>query len=134
HFASFPYAPPEPDDGSHSYSRDVFGFAATCVAVLSAHSIASHRELTTALEQLALDEPIRRLLRRSLSVDDPGDRPVNAVVLLAELERHIPRPKKTKAGSIQIALTKKVKEIISYDIGLQGDQAVEKYVVADLEN
>ncbi|RYZ78020.1 MAG: serine/threonine protein kinase, partial [Proteobacteria bacterium] len=48
HFASVPFAPPEQDDGSYSYTRDVFGFAALSVAMLSKELPKSHADLHRA--------------------------------------------------------------------------------------
>ncbi len=90
HFASFPFAPPEIDDGSYSYSRDVFGFVALAIVSLSDDKIENHRDLVVYLEKLQVDDSLKRLLRRAISLDNPGDRQVNAAVLLAELDRLVP--------------------------------------------
>lgn len=134
HFASMPFAPPEPDDGSYSYSRDVFGFAALSVSLLATSTIESHLDLHRSLDALTADESVRRVLRRSLSLDNPSERPTNAAVLLAELERLQPRRIEAKRGGILIALTKNVKEIVRYDLGIGDDEAIEKYIVADLKD
>lgn len=49
HFASFPFAPPELDDGSDSYSRDVFGFAALAITALSENAIENTWHFLVAL-------------------------------------------------------------------------------------
>lgn len=133
HFASVPFAPPEQDDGSHSYSRDVFGFAALSVAMLSKELPRSHVDLHRALDAVDLDESLRRILRKSLALDSPSERQVNAVVLLAEIERVQPKVPASKVGTIYISLTKKVKDIISYDIGVGGVEAVNRYVLSDIQ-
>src|SRR5208282_1298353 len=68
-FASLPYSPPEVDDGSYSYTRDVFGFAALCVSVMSGRTPRDYQELHTLLEQIRIDEPTRRILQKCLSLD-----------------------------------------------------------------
>lgn len=134
HFASFPFAPPEIDDGSYSYSRDVFGFVALSIAALTDARIESHKELTTNLEQIKIDEPLKRLLRRSISLDNPSERQINAAVLLAELDRLVPPPPIQKCGRILIGLTNKVKQIIDYDLALKAEAEIQKFVEADLQS
>lgn len=133
-YASLPFAPPEPDDGSYSYSRDVFGFAALCVATLSPSTIDTYQQLKSALEQLTIDEPVRRLLRRCLSENDPAERPQNAIVLLGEFERLQPRATTPTKGVILVSLTKKVRDIIDIDLNLSSDTAIEKFVALDLDD
>jgi serine/threonine protein kinase len=132
HFASFPYAPPEVDDGSYSYSRDVFGFVALAVTALTDDKVDSHKVLASSLEQLRVDEPLKRLLRRAISIDNPAERQVNAAVLLAELDRLSPSPVHEKKGKILVSLTHKVKQIFEYDLALKSDPECYKFVESDL--
>ncbi|GBL47676.1 superfamily I DNA/RNA helicase [Sulfuriferula multivorans] len=134
HFASFPYAPPELDDGSYSYSRDVFGFVALSIAALSESRIDNHLALITKLEQLAIEEPLKRLLRRSVSLDNPSERQINAAVLLAEIDRLVPPAPNQKKGRILVSLTNKVKQIIDYDLALKSDTEIQKFVENDLQS
>lgn len=133
HFASIPFAPPEQDDGSYSYSRDVFGFSALTVAMLSNDLPKSHVDLHRALGTIKVDESVRRILRKGLSLDNPSERQINAVVLLSELNRAQPGTDVIKQGSVHIDLTKKVRDVISYDVGMSGTQAINRYVLADLK-
>lgn len=132
HFASLPYAPPEPDDGNFTYSRDVFGFAALAVVVLARVAINSHQEMLAALDRLGLEEPVRRMLRRCLSLDAPAERPQNAAVLLGEIDRLQPRASAKKEGAILLVLTRRVSDILKYDLGLGSDAATQKFVEDDL--
>lgn len=134
HFASFPYAPPEIDDGSYSYSRDVFGFVALSIAALTDARIETHKALVTSLEQIKVEDPLKRLLRRALSLEHPGERQINAAVLLAELDRLVQPESIQKQGKILIGLTHKVKQIIEYDIALKSDQDIQKFVENDLQS
>ena len=131
HFASAPFAPPEMDDGSYSYSRDVFGFAALAVSALTTQRLSNHKELLAELETSPIDVPLRNLLRRCLALDDPSVRPQNAIILLAELERIRPAPPPKAKGTILIGITKRVEGIVSYDTGLR-DDAVASFISADL--
>lgn len=131
-FGSIPFAPPELDDGAYSYTRDVFGFAALCVSQLAAKAPRGHTELISALEALEVEEPIKRLLRRCLSLENPGDRPPNAAVLLSEFDRLSPKPRSAKEGAILLAVTNKVRDILKIDVGATDDAAVQRFVVRDL--
>ena len=133
-YASLPYAPPEPDDGTYSYTRDVFGFAALCVSLLSPEPPKDHAELHRALERLNLDQSLKALLRRSLSLDEPADRPVTAAVLLGEIERLTPRIALEKRGTILITLTKRVRDVLSVDMGITKDEEGSHFVSSDLED
>lgn len=131
-FSSAPYSPPELDDGSYSYSRDVFGFAALSIAVLAGKSPSKYEELVTLLEDAPIEEPIRRVLRRSLEPNQPELRPINAVLLQAELERAAPAPALQLLPVVLVTPTKKVRDAIEHDLGLRGPQA-ERFIERDLE-
>lgn len=134
HFASMPYAPPEMDDGSYSYSRDVFGFAAFSVAMFSNSQLKTHADLHRALEGLSIDEPVKRCLRKCLSLESPSERPANAQVLLSELNRIQPKADAEKIGTIYIDLSRKVRDLIAADIAATNEDGVRKYVLSDLES
>ncbi|GAB3771898.1 hypothetical protein GCM10028796_41600 [Ramlibacter monticola] len=131
-FASMPFAPPEPDDGSYSYSRDVFGFAALAVVSLAKAPIGTHRELLAALEEVAIPESLRTLLRRCLNLDDPTARPTNAVTLRAELERALPPAAARHDQGVLFTLTNKVRRVLEADMGLRAD-AADRFAERDLE-
>ena len=130
-FASIPFAPPEPDDGTYTYTRDVFGFAALSVVMLTKAPVQTHKELIAAIDAISADEPVRQLLRRCLSLDAPSDRPQNAAILLADVDRALPR-KARKQDTILLALTRRVADIVRFDIGVDSENAVQKFVESDL--
>jgi len=131
-FSSAPYSPPELDDGSYSYSRDVFGFAALSIAALTGKAPSTYKELFALLEEAPIEEPIRRVLRRCLELDQPDLRPGNAVLLQAELERAAPAPASQSLPLVLVALTNKVRDAVEHDLGLKGPQA-ERFIERDLE-
>lgn len=131
-FSSAPYSPPEIDDGSYSYSRDVFGFAALSIAALNGRAPSRYDELFTLLDESPIEEPIRRVLRRCLDLNQPDLRPSNAVLLQAELERAAPVPVSKPIPTVLIALTNKVRGAVEYDLGLKGSLA-ERFIERDLE-
>ncbi|WP_172705261.1 AAA domain-containing protein [Variovorax paradoxus] len=131
-FASEPYSPPETDDGSYSYSRDVFGFAALSVAVLTGKKPVDYADLGMLLEEATIDEPIRRILWRCLELEHPELRPANAGLLQAELEQVAPTPASQALPVVLLALTNKVRSTVEYDKALRGMLA-ERFVERDLE-
>ena len=84
-FASTPFCPPEFDDGSYTYTRDVFGFAALAVQCLTERKLVSYEELFSALDEADLPQGIFEVFMQALS-RDPEKRQPNAGVLIAELE------------------------------------------------
>lgn len=130
-FASAPYAPPEQDDGSYSYSRDVFGFAALTVAMLGEQAPNSHHELLQELERVVIDESVRRVLRRCLDLNMPDSRPTNAVVLQAELDRAAPLVALAALPLVLIHLTSRVRGITEYDMALK-DEFAAQFIERDL--
>jgi serine/threonine protein kinase len=57
-FASKPFCPPEPNDGSFEYSRDVFGFAAVTVQCLSEAALHTYDELFAAVDDLDVPQEV----------------------------------------------------------------------------
>lgn len=131
-FASAPFSPPEVDDGSYTYSRDVFGYAALTVAALSGKTPAKYEELMVLLEEVPVDEPIRRILRRCLSLDHPELRPSNAALLLAEIERASPPSAAHALPGVLLDLTNSVRNTIEHDMGLRGSMG-DRFIERDLE-
>jgi len=130
-FASAPYAPPEHDDGSYSYSRDVFGFAALSAVLLSGEAASTHGDILEALEKASIAEPVRRVLRGCLSLNAPSTRPQNAVMLQAELERAVPVTATVPLPTALFVVTSRVRNIVESDMGLRGNFA-ERFLERDL--
>jgi len=84
-FASVPFCPPEFDDGSFTYTRDVFGFAALALSCLTEQSLQTHQELFAALDNVDIPPEVYEVLSRALS-KQPEQRQANAGVLRAQLE------------------------------------------------
>jgi serine/threonine protein kinase len=66
-FASRPFCPPELNDGSFEYSRDVFGFAAVTVQCLSNTPLHTYDELFAALDDLDVPQEVFAALQQALS-------------------------------------------------------------------
>ena len=83
-FASIPFCPPEFDDGSYTYTRDVFGFAALAIQCLSEQTLHTYEDLYTALDNADIPPDVCDILSLALS-KEPQQRQANAGVLLAQL-------------------------------------------------
>jgi len=84
-FASIPFCPPEFDDGSYTYTRDVFGFAALAIQCLCEQNLRTYEELSSALDSADVPQEVYDILLQALS-RQPEQRQANASVLLAQLE------------------------------------------------
>ena len=84
-FASKPFSPPEYDDGSYTYSRDVFAFCVLSLQCLSTSLFGDYQDIQRSLDGLDLPAGIYDLFRQGIA-EDPATRPQNASVLLALIE------------------------------------------------
>ena len=83
-FVSRPYTPPEYDDGSYTYTRDVFSFGVVALKCLTDVTIIDYDNIDKAIKELDAPSEIIRIINRSIS-DDPEERQQNAEVLLSEI-------------------------------------------------
>ena len=68
-WVSRPFAPPEWDDGSYTYTRDVFGFAAIALRCLTETDLRNYDDLDAALADLDVPNDIYEVLQRCLDRD-----------------------------------------------------------------
>ncbi|GKV88784.1 serine/threonine-protein kinase [Pectobacterium carotovorum] len=132
-YASLPFAPPEMDDGSYSYSRDVFGFAVLTIYLMTGSNPSTYEEVMSGLEKLSIDESIKRVLRSCLIIDEPDLRPQNAVMLQAALEKALLPLRKELEPIILLIATNKVLNVIESDLGITGG-AIHGFLEKDLSN
>ncbi len=79
-FMSMPFAPPEPDDGSFSFSRDVFAVGVLCLWAMSDVEIAGYEDIPKALERFDAVSDVKDIVARAVSTD-PKRRPETAGLL-----------------------------------------------------
>ncbi len=84
-FVSRPFTPPEEDDGSYSYTRDVFSFGVVTLKCLTDVDLVDYGSIQKAIADLDAPPEIIEIIERSVATD-PAERQPNAEVLLAELE------------------------------------------------
>lgn len=130
HFASEPFSPPEPDDGSYSYSRDVYGFAVLSLCLLSATPLRTTADVQQAIDTVDLAAEVQEVLRSCLHQDEPADRPPMASVLLAQLLKAAPLPQRP-SPVVLLAITRSVRLTLEHDLGLAGTDA-DAFVLEDL--
>ena len=136
-FMSRPYSPPEPDDGSFSYARDVFAIGVLAVWALSSTPIQSYDDVYAAAETLDVVPAVREVLMRSLS-RNPQERQQTASVFAIELARiHESRRQKwldNDRKSCLMALTRNAITRLSEELDLNGEAAVKKFVLEDIND
>jgi superfamily I DNA and/or RNA helicase/serine/threonine protein kinase len=132
-FASRPFCPPEPNDGSFEYSRDVFGFAAVTVQCLSEGPLHTYDELFAALDDLDVPQEVFAALQQALS-RNPASRHANAAVLLSELDV-IQAPRETawiRRDDIYFELSGKAFEKLTKEMFGTGKDEISALIAADL--
>jgi len=85
-FRSQPYSPPEPDDGMHTETRDVFGFAVLALACLGHGPLVTYEDVYKAADSFDGPPDVAAILERALS-REPADRHPNIIALRNELEQ-----------------------------------------------
>ena len=98
-FVSRPFTPPEADDGSYPYTRDVFSFGVLVLKCLTEVNINDYDAIPQALAAFNAPPEIVKIIERTVS-EEPAERPNNAEVLLVELSA-------IQSQRSQILLTKK---------------------------
>ncbi|MEG4998123.1 AAA domain-containing protein [Microcoleus sp. B4-D4] len=83
-FVSRTFTPPETDDGSYTYTRDIFSFGVLVLKCLTNIELTEHNDIPSALKAFNAPPEILEIIERAVSLD-PAERQPNAEVLLAEL-------------------------------------------------
>ena len=132
-FVSRPYTPEEEDDGSYTYTRDVFSFGVVTLKCLTEVELNSYDSITQAMEQLDAPSEILNIIERAVS-RNPSDRQHNAEVLLAELnaiqEKRL-ESYQAKKGTCYLKLTSKVDNIIN-ELRANSQSEAENFIIQDL--
>lgn len=84
-FVSRPYSPPEHDDGSYTYTRDVFGLGVLVLNALTDVDIFDYEDINKALENFDAPYEVISAIESSVS-SDPLERQANAIILKSEIE------------------------------------------------
>jgi hypothetical protein len=132
-FISPPFTPREVDDGSGSFTRDVFALASVFVWAASPTDLLTYEDVGRyAVATDLLDEGVRGAVLQALS-DDPDERPATAEQFLQRLDglRRV-RSTASAALSCQIELSEVKADSIGRTFGLSDRRAVEEAILDDL--
>jgi serine/threonine protein kinase len=84
-FRSEPYAPPEPDDGRYTDTRDVYSFAVLSLECLSDDPVRSYEDVYRCLAEFNGPDEIEHILKSALS-REPETRPKNILDLKSRID------------------------------------------------
>ncbi|HEX6204735.1 MAG TPA: AAA domain-containing protein [Solirubrobacterales bacterium] len=135
-----PYSPPEGEDATHSHGRDVYAFGVMSLLILTGVDPGSeefedpYEAVEHALGCLDAPEDLADLLARCAS-SEPAERPEDAVVALAALER-ITEERSKQAGQalpvIYLSLSQKVRRFLDEEFELGTPVSQERFVLDEL--
>ena len=132
-FVSRPFTPPEEDDGSYQYSRDVFSFGVVTLKCLTNIDIVDYASIQTAIADLDAPPEIIEIIERSVATD-PAERQPNAEVLLAELDaiqQKRSRSQLTRKYTCYLQLTRSAVNNLQNELQMS-EEEIEKVLLEDL--
>lgn len=134
-FISRTFTPPEADDGSYTYTRDVFSFGVLVLKCLTNVELTEHNNISSALKAFNAPPEIFEVIERAVSLD-PAERQHNAEVLLAELKAI---QGKTKTGAIKkppcfLKFIPKCLNRLKSEIEISSEVEIENLILDDLNN
>lgn len=134
-YVSRPFCPRELDDGSYSYTRDVFGYAMLVLCALADRAPSDYPDIPASLLSLRAPADVRNLLQRALA-DAPAERPENAGILLTEL-RNLQSARlraRRPATRCYALLHKDASSHLKNELGLPTQADIDRYVLEDLNS
>ncbi len=134
-FVSRPYTPPEDDDGSCTYTRDVFSFGVLTLKCLTKLEMIGYDNISQALKQFDAPSEIIEIIENAVSFE-PEKRQHNAEVLLAEIQAIQEKRQKQlrlKQGICYLKLTSKLDKIYS-ELMEYSSNEIEKIILQDLNS
>lgn len=131
-YGTEPYAPQEEDDGSYSFTRDVFAFGVLVINCLADNPVRTADEIGPALADLDVPPAVQEFLERCTS-GDPSVRPIRADVALLELRGIQQRREHEWAPSLELwfAMTKHAEDGIASSGGVSPESAAD-YLMDDV--
>ncbi|GAB4284345.1 MAG: hypothetical protein Fur0025_15040 [Oscillatoriaceae cyanobacterium] len=133
-FGSHPFTPPELDEGSHTYTRDVYSFGVLVLKCLTNVELVNSHSIEAAVQALQAPPQIVEIIQRAVS-SDPAERPNNAEVLLYQLEA----VQKTttigvrKKGSCFLKAKRQCLERLERDLD-KSETQIQNLILEDLNN
>jgi len=135
-FVSRPFTPPEEDDGSYTYTRDVFSFGVLVLKCLTNVELVNYDNIRNAIAVFQAPEPIIDIIERSVSLD-PAERPANAEVLLGQLQaiqRKQAKDEQTNKSACYLKLTTKCLDQLQKELGIDSQIETENTILRELND
>jgi serine/threonine protein kinase len=134
-FVSRTFTPPEPDDGSYTYTRDIYSFGVLVLKCLTSVELVDCDSIPEALKVFEAPPQIVEVIERAVS-RDPAERHCNAEVLLAELNAIQEKSKigVTKKRSCFLELTSKCLNRLQSELKISSEVEIKKIIIDDLNN
>lgn len=134
-WVSRPFSPPEWDDGSYTYTRDVFGFATIALYCLSDVPLKTYEDLPSALSNADAPDEVIAVLRRCLS-KEPSERFPNAIVLLEALDKVNEARKQywQERTAYYLHFTNRSRDSLRLAFPSESDASIQRLVLADLND
>ncbi len=128
-----PYAPPEPDDGSSTYTRDVFSFAVTMLECFIGRSPRDFTDVGGMLKEFDVEPAIAEAFGRALSVQ-PDERPRNAGAFLADLDRIYRRRSLAWREALNVRVPPTHQDRVVVDLGESTFERARALIMTDLQS
>lgn len=127
-----PYAPPEPDDGSATYTRDVFSFAVTMLECFIGRSPRDFPDLAIMVKEFDVEAAIADVFSRAVS-SQPDERPRNAGAFLAELDKIYRRRSQAWREVLHLRVPPTHQDRVVIDVGESTFERARALIVTDLQ-
>ncbi len=128
-----PYAPPEPDDGSATYTRDVFSFAVTMLECFIGRSPRDFPDLSSMVKEFDVEPAIALVFTRALS-SQTDERPRNAGAFLAELDKIYRRRSQAWREVLHVRVPPTHQDRVVVDLGESTIERARGLMTADLQS
>jgi len=132
-FVSRTFTPPEPDDGSYTYTRDIYSFGVLVLKCLTDVELVDCNSIPDALKVFEAPPQIVEVIERAVS-RDPGERQCNAEVLLAELNAIQEKRAQTHSAKkplCYLKLTRNALNNLTNELDVSQDE-IQKIILEDL--
>ena len=134
-FASRPYTPPEADDGTYSYTRDVFSIGILVLNCMTDVKLRDYEDIPKGLADLDAPEEVITAIESAVSTS-PSQRHQNAGVLLDELQRiHKKREVSwTPRKLCSLRLTNTFLRYFQAETGQKSEEKIKEIVLDDIND
>jgi serine/threonine protein kinase len=130
-FVSRTFTPPEYDDGSYTYTRDIFSFGVLVLKCLTNVDIVDCNSIPDAIKAFNAPQKIAEIIERAVSLY-PEERQQNAEVLLAEINAVQGKQSSTiSTKKCYLKLTRNALNNLTNELQISQDE-IQKIILEDL--